>query len=880
MYTFLGLNFRRWFLFLWPLSFFLRVKIFPKSLTKENFDQRVKKKSVIYILPRMSVLDVFVINRALKQLKQPLIKGEASFRHPARSSMLAIRAPGIFFQNDDKSVFVQKIVKLLRLNSKHKEVNYLFFPVSVYWSRAAERDEKGFVLRSLFPDDGTGNFLQKLWMLLLHRGEVSVSFGKEIEIYLPKSNQKIISHVEKNINDNLDLLYARRLQRQLLIEFAKEKTSFLGPVLYEQDKITQWILSSEQTKKFLMHSEQPEKTKHQIEKYIREIAANYKYSFLRAAEKLFDFVWTKVFTGIRVRNYDKVERLIKDNCVIWMPCHRSHFDYLLLNYLLFKQGAIAPHVAAGINLNFWPMGFFLRSGGAFFIRRSFSGNKTYTYTFSAYVDFLLHNSYPVEFFPEGGRSRIGKLLPPKIGMLSICLQSILHRKVENTYLMPVSIGYDKVMEDDTYAKELKGAKKQKENVLQFLNGIRKVFANYGSVDVSFGEPVLISQAWTTYVRKFETQTGQPLPENFKDLPDDLDTRDPKIQSFVKYLAYRIHQKINGAATASSTAMLSTVLLARNEKYISARSLTLYMLVLHYTVNELSAELKWEIATSKNVDNVFEYISAHLNGNQTNEASSNQLVPQLESFNSVASLTEEYVQMGKKWHLLSEKTDNENPLYFRNPEKEFNLWWYRGTTFHIFAIMGVIAKAIISCQRYQLSSLEVLFENIRRLWRDELFWDDETTNREFIISALNILNNLKVLSFDGNNIQFKKSELNLNDSEFSRQNILPFYANIIRPEVELYGLLISVALFFIEKKRFFERHELIEKATAVYENAYKQNYTVSSGTFVKIFGNTIFDALSRRHIFINTERQRFVVDMLLVGGIAEFFDLKKWKKFLG
>ncbi len=875
MYKFLGLHFKHWLLILWPLAFLLRTRLFPKSLTKETLEERIQNKSVIYIISRMSILDIFILNRALKKLKQRPIKTEANLKTNWISSVLALKAP-MFFKHDDKEIFVKNILSLLKADASKTKRHFIFMPVGIYWSRAAERNEKGFVLKSLFPDDGNVNFLQKLFMLILHRGEVNISFGKEIEVYLPPSEPKTLSPEEQQVNYNLDLMYARRLRRQLYIEFAKERTSLVGPTLYDLDKITQWILASDQTKNFLMHNEHPDRTKRQIQKYIKEIAANYRYSTLLAVEQLFDFIWNKVFTGIRVRNFDKVERLARENCVIWMPSHRSHFDYLLLNYLLFKQGFIVPHVAAGSNLNFWPIGAIIRTGGGFFIRRSFSGNKTYTHTFSEYVNFLMHNSYPVEFFPEGGRSRVGKLLTPKLGMLSISLQSMIQRKSENTFLMPVSIGYDKVMEDDSYAKELKGAKKQKENVLQFLNGVRKVFANYGSVDVSFGEPVLIAQAWDLYTEKYAKKTGRQFEfKKFIDIPKDIDTRDPKIQAFVKFLAYRVHQKINGAATASSTALLSTVLIAEKINKISSRSLVLYMLILHDTVNELGQKLGWNIATAKSVENVFEYIQENLPITQNDET---EVVSHGASV-KIQKLGSEYLQMGKTWHLLKEEKEHSNIFYIKNIEKEFNLWWYRGTTFHIFAIVGVLAHGMLVCKITSISELERLFDSIRNLWRDELFWDDDTDSKALLEAAISVLRKLHVVECHENNIQIKRASNISEDDQFSPTQILKFFAHTIRPEIELYGLILSVSLYCSREKNYLERGEVIDKTLSIHDAAYKQNLTTHPSTFTKVFGNSIFDAFSRQNIFVATERRRFTVDMLLVSGLTDFFNLNKWKNFL-
>ncbi|MES2615084.1 MAG: 1-acyl-sn-glycerol-3-phosphate acyltransferase, partial [Bdellovibrionota bacterium] len=478
MYKFLGIHYSRWAWFFSPLAIFIRINIYPNSITNAYF-KAFEDKFIIYVLPKMSLIDIIVLNKTLRKLKQKIVKSEARPKRFRFAAMLALKPRMALFHNENKEGFVCDMLNLIRNDPRAKEKKLVFMPLSVFWSRAAEREEQGFLLRSLFPDDGTGNGLQKLLMLILHRGEVNVFFGKSFDL-IPPDTDHFADNQEKKTE--VEYYYALKIRRLFNIEFAKERTAAFGPTLYDKDKINHWILSSKSTKQMIESSENPLKTKKQVVHHISEIAANYNYMTIRALEKIFDFLWNKVFDGVKVRNFESIERHAKDGQIIWMPSHRSHIDYLLLSYVLFKKGLVTPHVAAGINLNFWPVGSILRLGGAFFIRRSFSGNKVYANTFAEYVNFLLQNSFPIEFFHEGGRSRIGKLLSPKLGVLNMCVHSIMSRKAENTYFIPVYFGYDKVMEDDSYARELRGTKKQKENAFQFLNGIRKIFSNYGSVD--------------------------------------------------------------------------------------------------------------------------------------------------------------------------------------------------------------------------------------------------------------------------------------------------------------------------------------------------------------------------------------------------------------
>ena len=102
-----------------------------------------------------------------------------------------------------------------------------------------------------------------------------------------------------------------------------------------------------------------------------------------------------------------------------MPCHRSHVDYLLLSYVIYKRGLSIPYVAAGDNLDVPVLGPLLRGAVAFYIRRSFRGNALYTAVLREYMHTLITRNTPIEYFIEGGRSRSGRLLPPKMGMLAM-----------------------------------------------------------------------------------------------------------------------------------------------------------------------------------------------------------------------------------------------------------------------------------------------------------------------------------------------------------------------------------------------------------------------------------------------------------------------------
>lgn len=144
-----------------------------------------------------------------------------------------------------------------------------------------------------------------------------------------------------------------------------------------------------------------------------------------------------------------------------------------------------PHIAAGKNLSFWPLGPIFRNGGAFFIRRTFRGAVLYSKVFSEYVFKLLEEGFNIEFFIEGGRSRTGKLLQPKLGLLSILLNGYKMGVCDDLILVPVFIGYDRVPEEAAYLRELEGGQKNPESFMQFLKARKFLKKRYGRIYIKF-----------------------------------------------------------------------------------------------------------------------------------------------------------------------------------------------------------------------------------------------------------------------------------------------------------------------------------------------------------------------------------------------------------
>lgn len=257
---------------------------------------------------------------------------------------------------------------------------------------------------------------------------------------------------------------------------------------------------------------------------------------------------------VRLRKVAEVAQK-KNQSIIFLPCHRSHVDYVSLQVICYRLGLSLPTVVAGENLNFPLVGSFLQHAGAMWIRRSFGDDILYTTLVQTYIDTLLQGGYNFECFIEGGRSRTGKLLPPKFGILSFILDSLLSNRVEDAIICPVSTQYDKVIETEGYVTELLGVPKKKENLADFLSGGSSVLSlRLGRVDVRFHEPWSLRE----FINNEFTRMGvSPGRFNLSDKsPENTATR----QKLLRTLGYRVLSDINDVSVVMPTALIGTVLL--------------------------------------------------------------------------------------------------------------------------------------------------------------------------------------------------------------------------------------------------------------------------------------------------------------------------------
>jgi len=346
---------------------------------------------------------------------------------------------------------------------------------------------------------------------------------------------------------------ARRAARLLRTQLAHLRAARIGPDLSHRRTIVAEVLRTRAVRAAVAQQlrEDPKLTRRaallQARRYCNEIAANYSHSFVTLLSHLFTWLWNRVYDGIEFAHVETLQEVAPGSELIYVPCHRSHMDYLLLSYAIYQRGFAIPHVAAGLNLNLPVVGRLLRKGGAFFIRRSFRGSALYTVVFMKYLATIMARGHPIEYFIEGGRSRTGRLLAPMTGMLSMTVRSYLREPRRPVVFMPVYFGYERVFEGPTYIGELSGLPKRKETVLGLVRSLGRLRQRLGSVHVNLGEPIHLDRMLERYA------------PGWRALQFEDSNRPPWVGALVDELAPMVMRHINAAASVTPINLLALIL---------------------------------------------------------------------------------------------------------------------------------------------------------------------------------------------------------------------------------------------------------------------------------------------------------------------------------
>jgi glycerol-3-phosphate O-acyltransferase len=381
-------------------------------------------------------------------------------------------------------------------------------------------------------------------------------------------------HVELKLGEPIDLsrflqepgvasdaVRLRRLTYMVLGRLERERRAVTGPAEKAPERVRQELLRNPRLRHVLDDLADERNDRHTLvrraHEMLKELQATPDRSTIKLLEVLFKRVFTKIYAGIEYEKSD-IERLrtaAREGTLILLPSHKSHVDYLILSYIFNEQNLPLPLIAAGDNLNFFPAGAVFRRGGAFFIRRSFRGDRLYAAVVDAYVRRLIRDGYPIELFLEGGRSRTGKLVAPKFGLLNMVVDAALAVPERPSFFVPVSIGYERVIEASAYERELQGAEKPKEDAAGLLKSSEVLRHRYGRINMQVGQVLSLDELR----REMGLENGQGMSP-------------AKRRSLVTRLGNRVMDEINRVTSVTPGALTAMVLLSHTQRGLPHREL--------------------------------------------------------------------------------------------------------------------------------------------------------------------------------------------------------------------------------------------------------------------------------------------------------------------
>ncbi|MBT4493997.1 MAG: glycerol-3-phosphate 1-O-acyltransferase PlsB [Gammaproteobacteria bacterium] len=518
---------------------------------------------VCYVLRFRSAADLLVTTEACHLGGLPLPVDPISDIDESRSVFFLGRPEGTLgrkTQRRQSSRMIRLFEHQEELNSsddwygsESDDVRIKIVPVSVFWGHQPDREKSIFKLLLSENWAATSGF-KKILAMTFHPNHILVQFGQPIDLAALMATE---SERPRQI---------RKLLRLLRVHFNKERQAIIGPDLSHRRTLIDTILASPDVRKAINaetgndndNDNDISKSEKKALGYAREIVSDQSYRVVRFFDTLLTWLWNRLYNGIELNGIRQAKDLAQSHEIVYIPCHRSHIDYLLLSYVLYHNGLTPPHIAAGRNLNLPVIGPLLRRAGAFYMRRSFQGDTLYKEIFDEYLHQMFTRGFSIEYFIEGGRSRTGRTLPPRTGMLSMTVKSFQKDSTKPIALLPVYFGYERVLESSTYRAELSGSRKRSESLFDVFKIFSSFKHDFGQVTVNFGEPVLLKEF---------------LDEELNGWTDTAQVSTSDLAKSCNDLAQQLATNINNSVAIKATNLVALALLSTDRQSIDEEHLT-------------------------------------------------------------------------------------------------------------------------------------------------------------------------------------------------------------------------------------------------------------------------------------------------------------------
>ena len=438
---------------------------------------------------------------------------------------------------------------LIGTQQKSQKPIYLV-PHLIVWNRHPEKETKGLPDAAFGLHESPG-FLRTLYMLL--------RYGKNALVKVAEPVNLLEFLGGKSGQDPVKL--ARSLQDLLRQRLSLEMYDVTGPRIRPPHEFKQEIVKDDKIEDFIAAESQGDEAKTEALRkkavdMLDEMAAEPRIRWPINLDKILNWLWRRMYEGIVVDEdgFERIRTSVRKAPLVFCPSHKSHVDYLIMSQLCLLYGVPLPHIAAGVNLSFWPMGPIFRHSGAFFMRRSFKGNPLYPVVFRTYLRHVMNEGFPIEFFIEGTRSRTGKLLSPRFGVLTWLIEAYLEGNQEDLLFMPISVDYEMLAESRAHARELSGGDKKKEDVAGIVKSRKMLKSKHGNIYVQISHPLSLKKL----LAERGIEGKQITPEEKR--------------AVVQEMAYRILFEINRVSTLTPSALFCFSLLTHRLRGIKQERL--------------------------------------------------------------------------------------------------------------------------------------------------------------------------------------------------------------------------------------------------------------------------------------------------------------------
>ncbi|MFW6050189.1 MAG: 1-acyl-sn-glycerol-3-phosphate acyltransferase [Myxococcota bacterium] len=749
---------------------------------------------VVYVMRSLSLLDFLCLDYLVKRFGLPLVrfvnelglwilepfgKGGRSIRLRRRipedralsevvrsdfSALLFLRRPPKLGRPKRKGEELQvDLIRTLVEAQRRMDRPILLVPQTFVWRKLPPTRKRGILDFIFGPVEWPGR-IRVFFQFLLNFRNALLRSGEPIDI-----SRFVDEHQELT-----DAEVADKIRYALLRRMERERTLVLGPTKKSPTRIQEELLRSPRVRTHIESEARASgKPVAKVERYarreLRRLCADQNMFVVSLLHRFFDWVWHRIYDGLVVdkEGMERLREAARSGAIVLLPSHKSHVDYLVLSDTLYANALSPPLIAAGENLNFWPVGALLRRGGAFFIRRSFRGKKLYAALVDAYIRKLLVEGFPIEFFIEGGRSRTGKLLPPKYGLLSMVVDAALLLRGRRIHFVPISIGYEKIVEERSYVHELGGGEKEKESVGALIKSSEILRSRYGRLYVQFGE-----------ILTFDDVFREELGEDDGAAPDPSELTPSQRRLLVQRLAHRVVYEINSVTVVTPAALVATALLVHRRRGMTREQLV-----------ELGGRLL----------SALDRLGA-------------KVVPQLRASDGGVreDTLREALQLFCADRLVVQHEPGDDPIYAVPEERRINLEYYMNNILHFFVPKALISSALLAGSGEPVTgqSLRERVRQLSRLFKYEFMFRADASFDAIFDDALGDMVEAGEL---------ERVEDHVRPSE-SGDTLVRMYAAMLRSYFESYMLALRGCSAVLEEKRL-SRKDWLKRALVMGQRLY-------------------------------------------------------------